>query len=197
VTGRWPNRDPIEEEGGLNLYVFVLNDPINRWDLFGLTDDGCLKYYIGTCERSLAGRYITIPAKVKGIKVPQSIRTRVERLINEDLGHHDVGFLTIDENDEQEVDLVLGFFADDFKEAGIGAVKEAAAYLVPWETSWDNAGWVPGTIKRSSNPGPCSGDREVTKEEYEREKSNAESMIGGYRAYHLFKSNCQKFASEF
>jgi RHS repeat-associated protein len=37
-VGRWLSRDPIEEEGGLNLYGYVLNDPINAWDLFGLSD---------------------------------------------------------------------------------------------------------------------------------------------------------------
>jgi len=30
------NRDPIEEEGGLNLYAFVGNDPVNHWDYLGL-----------------------------------------------------------------------------------------------------------------------------------------------------------------
>jgi RHS repeat-associated protein len=30
VTGRWPARDPIEEEGGINLYGFVYNNP-NDW----------------------------------------------------------------------------------------------------------------------------------------------------------------------
>jgi RHS repeat-associated protein len=35
-TGRWLNRDPIEEEGGLNLYGFVGNDPVNEVDLLGL-----------------------------------------------------------------------------------------------------------------------------------------------------------------
>ena len=34
-TGRWPSRDPIEEEGGLNLYGFVNNDGVNKWDLLG------------------------------------------------------------------------------------------------------------------------------------------------------------------
>jgi RHS repeat-associated protein len=29
---RWPNRDPIEEEGGINLYAFVDNDPIDLVD---------------------------------------------------------------------------------------------------------------------------------------------------------------------
>ncbi len=32
---RWPNRDPIEEEGGLNLYAYVANDPIVATDPFG------------------------------------------------------------------------------------------------------------------------------------------------------------------
>ena len=34
--GRWINRDPIEEEGGLNLYGFVANDPIDLFDRLGL-----------------------------------------------------------------------------------------------------------------------------------------------------------------
>jgi RHS repeat-associated protein len=34
-TGRWINRDPIEESGGLNLYGFVGNDGVNRWDYLG------------------------------------------------------------------------------------------------------------------------------------------------------------------
>jgi RHS repeat-associated protein len=34
-TGRWINRDPIEEEGGLNLYGFVGNDGISHLDQLG------------------------------------------------------------------------------------------------------------------------------------------------------------------
>jgi RHS repeat-associated protein len=33
---RWVNRDPIQEEGGLNLYELVLNDPINSENSDGL-----------------------------------------------------------------------------------------------------------------------------------------------------------------
>jgi len=36
VTGRWPSRDPIEERGGVNLYGFVRNNGIGRWDYLGL-----------------------------------------------------------------------------------------------------------------------------------------------------------------
>jgi hypothetical protein len=33
---KWLNRDPIEEEGGINLYGFVGNSPINAVDVNGL-----------------------------------------------------------------------------------------------------------------------------------------------------------------
>jgi RHS repeat-associated protein len=35
-TGRWPNRDPIEEQGGQNLYGMLGNDAVNFVDMFGL-----------------------------------------------------------------------------------------------------------------------------------------------------------------
>jgi RHS repeat-associated protein len=38
VIGRWPSRDPIQERGGKNLYGFVGNDGVNKWD------------YLGNCE---------------------------------------------------------------------------------------------------------------------------------------------------
>ena len=33
--GRFISQDPIFEEGGVNLYNFVENDPINHWDILG------------------------------------------------------------------------------------------------------------------------------------------------------------------
>jgi len=42
-AGRWPNRDPIEERGGINLYAMVGNNPIgfiDRLGLIGLADPG-------------------------------------------------------------------------------------------------------------------------------------------------------------
>ncbi len=42
--GGWISRDPIEEQGGINLYEYVLNSPINSIDALGLemgdTGDG-------------------------------------------------------------------------------------------------------------------------------------------------------------
>ena len=37
--GRWIKRDPIEEEGGVNLYAMVWNDSINLIDYNGLADN--------------------------------------------------------------------------------------------------------------------------------------------------------------
>ena len=36
ALGRWLNRDPIGEQGGLNLYGFVGNNGINRFDYLGM-----------------------------------------------------------------------------------------------------------------------------------------------------------------
>jgi RHS repeat-associated protein len=35
-TGTWPNRDPLEEKGGVNLYGFANNAPVDDFDEFGL-----------------------------------------------------------------------------------------------------------------------------------------------------------------
>jgi len=35
-TGRWISRDPIAEAGGINLYGYVANNPVNLWDPLGL-----------------------------------------------------------------------------------------------------------------------------------------------------------------
>ena len=39
VTGRWLSKDPIGLNGGLNLYAFCGNDPINYCDFEGLECD--------------------------------------------------------------------------------------------------------------------------------------------------------------
>jgi|AOAMet2_C33A6_35_1029308.scaffolds.fasta_scaffold05642_1 hypothetical protein len=41
----WPSRDPIEEAGGINLYGFVGNEPIGKWDKLGL-------HGLSKCEKS-------------------------------------------------------------------------------------------------------------------------------------------------
>ena len=51
ALARWLTPDPIEEDGGLNLYAFCANNALNRWDALGeswLTDWNTL-YCMGDC----------------------------------------------------------------------------------------------------------------------------------------------------
>lgn len=45
-VGRWISRDPMGEGGGVNLYDYVLNSPINSYDPFGLIDCADLRNQI-------------------------------------------------------------------------------------------------------------------------------------------------------
>jgi RHS repeat-associated protein len=55
-TGRWPSRDPIEEEGGINMYAFVGNDGIAQVDFLGLrhcdalSDEGNMDWSLETLD---------------------------------------------------------------------------------------------------------------------------------------------------
>lgn len=40
TLGRFVNKDPIAEQGGLNLYGFVGNNGVNRWDYLGMFAGG-------------------------------------------------------------------------------------------------------------------------------------------------------------
>ncbi len=63
TTGRWISRDPAEEDGGINLYNFVQNNPINMLDAVGAKGEpssGCQtqnqpfagSFFQGMCEYS-------------------------------------------------------------------------------------------------------------------------------------------------
>ena len=49
-TGKWTTRDPIGEAGGVNLYGFVGNDPVNWVDPLGLKTWMCEKPLDKLCE---------------------------------------------------------------------------------------------------------------------------------------------------
>ena len=50
-SGRWLNRDPIEENGGVNLYGFVGNDGVNRLDVLGLASPECIEASLKALEQ--------------------------------------------------------------------------------------------------------------------------------------------------
>ena len=72
--GRWINRDPIEEEGGYNLYSFIKNHSIILWDYLGQSD--CKTLSIDTISynisRSILSTKINIAFSLGGsIKICQ------------------------------------------------------------------------------------------------------------------------------
>jgi RHS repeat-associated protein len=50
--GRWIRRDPIAERGGLNLYAYVVNGPVDLVDKLGLC--GCKKVHDYACQKQAA-----------------------------------------------------------------------------------------------------------------------------------------------
>ena len=57
-TGTWPNRDPMEEAGGVNLYLFVKNNPIDWFDPTGLKHCQYVEYTeVTTYELEFKGHF--------------------------------------------------------------------------------------------------------------------------------------------
>ena len=82
----WPARDPIGENGGVNLYGFVGNDGVDRWDVLGKSEPasasksdtdpchscGCLEFYLqergaGTLDGPIHNSMVTGPP----LKLPE------------------------------------------------------------------------------------------------------------------------------
>ena len=59
--GRWLSRDPIGEEGGLNLYGYVSDNPINNYDVFGFDEsmapgsDAMFNSFLGEATKTRIG----------------------------------------------------------------------------------------------------------------------------------------------
>jgi RHS repeat-associated protein len=51
VTGRWPSRDPIGEEGGVNFYGFLVNEPVSNSDYLGLKNINLGDGYTGRIDK--------------------------------------------------------------------------------------------------------------------------------------------------
>jgi uncharacterized protein RhaS with RHS repeats len=77
TQGRWLNRDPIDERGGLNLCAFCNNNPVGLYDFIGLkltpytTDISTLTFSEGDCDDNgrTAPIWGEIVAKPDGNKV--------------------------------------------------------------------------------------------------------------------------------
>lgn len=67
AIGRWINRDPIGETGGINLYGFVQNNPITNYDQLGLTScKGAVMNAVWTCTLA-AGSCALVESGIGGV----------------------------------------------------------------------------------------------------------------------------------
>lgn len=86
VTGRWPSRDPIEEEGGINLYGFVGNDGTNGIDFLGLVGSGVVPMndgrWINGWTGEISGKKTSKPGS--GIVHDGSVESFIEHSLNSD-----------------------------------------------------------------------------------------------------------------
>ncbi|MFO0859702.1 MAG: RHS repeat-associated core domain-containing protein [Phycisphaerales bacterium] len=76
-TGRWVNRDPIEERGGANCYAMVRNNPVYSIDILGLMPAAC------PCKNNQKDLKKEINAYIndslKTAKTPAAVRAAIEK----------------------------------------------------------------------------------------------------------------------
>jgi len=88
-TGRWASKDPIKENGGVNLYGFVGNDGVESVDALGLAEEVTCNKIKSCIEFSLRRHSgLTSGWEMEGIIF---FRTEVERQIPPDGGKLPVG----------------------------------------------------------------------------------------------------------
>lgn len=61
---RWLNRDPIEEDGGLNLYGFCWNNGVNGWDALGHAYVRYLKHEKTSLWQKIRGKGSFVEAEI-------------------------------------------------------------------------------------------------------------------------------------
>jgi len=154
---RWLNRDPIGENGGLNLYGFCGNSSVYKIDLngcgtwafgipspWGNSPDFTVSYELDEKERKCC----------KGVKVLRYVRKFIT-------GGH-VGPYFLDGNPEDFVEgTVIGYAPDDWPEGpGIGWWNKVY-YRISW--SWDfkfeavctGGNWKGKMLSASTNERRC------------------------------------------
>jgi RHS repeat-associated protein len=105
ILGRWITRDPIEEKGGLNLYVFSNNSPLNFVDAKGLSwiQNNCQALSTEASISSAVGIGIAISAGIKWTTC-DCCNTETGRTSKSD--YYDV---TVDSN----ISVIIGFAAQE------------------------------------------------------------------------------------
>ena len=128
---RWLNRDPIEEEGGLNLYGFCGNNPLSKID-----SNGC-----GTWAFGIPSPWGNAPNFTVSYELDKKERkcckgVKVMRYVRKFITGGQIGPYFMDGNSENFVEgTTIGYAPDDWPEGpGIGWWNKVY-YRISW--SWD------------------------------------------------------------
>ena len=214
--GRWISRDPVEEQGGLNLYTFVNNDPVNHWDLWGMIDvSKCgINIYREDWEIKLIPKWRKSPYTILPLSFYVLVNIEIDKRIH--WGHEWIGI-----NNSSRSDFYCGFgpvvsdspvssgmiwngnsnFPDEEKEVTIWPVECRNEDIMPGLEMVS-----PGRISRSSLPGkrnavirkgkakgkPCCC---ATCSEIQSCISKVINEWNG-KKYSFFSRNCRSFVSD-
>ncbi|MFN4874207.1 MAG: tyrosine-type recombinase/integrase [Akkermansiaceae bacterium] len=195
-TGRWPSRDPIAEDGGINLYGFVANDGVNKLDYLGLNS-----VYLKNCrgiEFILEMAKLAQDAYSKDTKdVPEgwklvdsgnhesSLNWRVYR---DSKGRHVIAFRGTQEllggDLRTDVYQAVGIFDKQYKEARDQLAAVARKYpnaFVVGHSLGGGLASVFGTLhKRYTFTFNAAGIHEDTKDEYCINDDQAYSLVSSF-----------------
>jgi RHS repeat-associated protein len=108
VTGRWLSRDPIGENGGINLYGYVLNNPVNWVDPIGLETAVVIG---GPAGKNVFG-HIAIATSGSGIYssgTKQSFGSSFTDYINDQVSYRNNTVYIINTTPEEEAKIIEAF----------------------------------------------------------------------------------------
>lgn len=141
----WPNRDPIREQGGLNLYAMVENDPVNYMDPFGLfavTSDSGWKIKFDT-SRGVACDSSAPSTKTLTMERSASFSARVA--IHDDFIGENPNDVEGDELNEASIKTlrkltkvgIVGRLAPNLASTASGALNWTATYVATKEDEYE------------------------------------------------------------
>jgi RHS repeat-associated protein len=112
LTQRWLNRDPIQERGGINLYGFVYNSPVNSTD----SDGRIAAAIVGVCAVAIVGG-LYIFAKVLNNSTKRSYNDRtISNEIDQAANPETSLGQPVDNNGNSMRGRAIGDTADDVKD---------------------------------------------------------------------------------
>ncbi len=190
VLGRWINRDPISENGGINLYNFIKNSSIINYDILGL-----FTYFFegpGWSNKKEKELYMA------SFKVRNRIRTALKEISSE-LSRKDCKHCGLDDP-KGEIKVLLEGFQKILKkvEKGIGNTKRVNVYLetplivggLPSNASW-KVGFISSELvldgtKFFASPTNTTGFNDLL-HEFTHEYGTDDNVLPIYKDAHIIE----------